>query len=287
MFLAQATFGKLPANMDADEVADKLDGYFGMLQKNGQICGDTLHTVSSGNVVAFASLVRPDAMLRTHHSRYAIVELDVLCELFGKPPNWEILTDHVPTEFPDLFNSSALCLFSSLVDGLSPICCMDTDERLPLYMIPIDDDVRERLYFWSREYNRMDGIWMSSGELEIPAYEQIATACSMLAKEGRKLAAQVESALNIPVYYFITRYYGRGKNDSKRCCPECGKDWRYEIATSKSHFLNLPFRCSECRLVSQSANADYDDSHAQIGEFPASPPGGATGQCDDRGTFDS
>jgi len=267
MFLAQATFGKLPASADADEVADKLDGYFGMLQKNGQICGGALHTVSNGNVVAFASLVRPDAMLRTHHSRYGIAELDVLCELFGKPPSWEILADHVPAAFPDLFNSSALCLFSSFTDGLSPICCMDTGERLPLYMIPVGDDVRERLYFWSREYNRMDNIWVSSGELEIPAYEQLATASSLLAKEGRKLAAQVESVLKVPVYYFLMRYYGRGEDDSQRCCPGCGNDWRYKVAATKSHFLELPFRCSECRLVSQSADAAYDDSYAHIGEF--------------------
>ena len=40
MFLAQATFGKTPSNMDADDVGDKLDGYLGVLQKNGQIGGD-------------------------------------------------------------------------------------------------------------------------------------------------------------------------------------------------------------------------------------------------------
>jgi predicted nucleic acid-binding Zn ribbon protein len=159
-------------------------------------------------------------------------------------------------------------MFSSALDGQSPVCCIDSGERLPAYLIPIDDDERERLYFWSREYNRMDGIWFSSGELEIPAYEQMASPSSLLSKQGRELASHVESVLNMPVYYFLMRFYGRGEKESERRCPGCGKDWRYRTDNSKGDgFGKFPFRCAPCRLVSQHADADYDNTYAYIGEF--------------------
>jgi predicted nucleic acid-binding Zn ribbon protein len=282
MLLGQATFGKARSELDAEDTADKVDGYLAMLQKNGQICGDALRAVSNGDVVAYAYLTRPDSTSRKHHSRYGIKELDVLSALFGQPPSWKLLADDVPATFPDLHDSSALCLFTSAFDGESPICCIDTGERFPAYIVPIDDDERERMFFWSREYNRMDGIWFSSGELEIPAYEQMASPSSLLSKQGRELASQVESSLDIPVYYFLMRYYGRGEHETERRCPGCGKDWRYRTDNSKGNsFWSFPFRCAECRLVSQHADAAYDSSYAHIGEFQPNSSGIAT-ETDER-----
>ncbi len=281
MFLAQATFGKTPSGMDAEDVDDKLDAYLSMLQKNGQTCGEALHAISGGIVVAYAYVVRPDSTLREHHSRYGIEALDALCDLFGQPPHWKVLADNVPPAFPNLLDSSALCLYTTAFGGQSPIRCIDTGDRFPPCLIPIDDDERERLFFWSREYKRMDGIWFSSGELEIPAYEQMASPNSLLAKQGREIAALVEAAINKPVYYFLMRYYGRGEHEPQRTCPGCGNDWRYQAdGVESSDFWDLPFRCEECRLVSQFADAGYDDSYAEIGEFQAPSPDGATEQCD-------
>ncbi|MCA9211380.1 MAG: DUF2310 family Zn-ribbon-containing protein [Planctomycetales bacterium] len=283
MFLSQATFGKTPAGMDAEDIGDKIEGYLGMLQKNGQICGDPLHAISDGEVVAYAYEIRPDSTSRKHHSRYGIKELDELCGLFGRPPRWRLLSDDIPAAFRDVHDSSALCLFTSALDGQSPIRCIDTRDRFPAYLIPIDDDERERLFFWSREYNRMDGIWFSSGELEIHAYEQMASVSSLLSRQGRELARRVEAALDIPVYYFLMRYYGRGEHEGERLCPGCGMDWRYRTdSTAGNAFLNLPFRCAKCRLVSQYASADYDDSYAHIGEFQPNAQGIATGPTEER-----
>lgn len=267
MFLSLATFGKTPSGMDAEDVRDKLDGYMSMLQKNGQICGDALHAVSGGTVIAYAYRVRLDSTSRQYHSRYGLKELDAICDLFGQDPSWQILADDIPAEFPDLLDASSLCMFTSAFDGQSPIHSMDSGDIYPAYLIPIDDDERESLYFWSREYNRIDGIWFSSGELEIPAYEQMASPTSLLAKQGRELALLVESALNTPVYYFLMRYYGRGEHESERRCPGCGREWWHHTEAGSTDFWNFPFRCVECRLVSHLADARYDDSHAHFGEF--------------------
>ncbi len=271
MFLARATFGKSPEGVESEDIDDKLDGYFATLQKNGQICGDALHAKSNGEVVAFANLTRPDSWAHEHHSRYGIRDLEAICNVFGCNPSWEILVDDIPTGFPDIGNASALCLFTSAFNGRSPVCQIGTGDRFPAYMLPIDDDERERLFFWSREYNRMDGIWFASGELEIPAYEQMASPSSLLSQQGREIAACIESAIEIPVYYFLMRYYGRGERELDRKCPGCGNAWQnHDNTVQADSFWNFAFRCDPCRLVSQVADANYDDSHASIGEFPIS-----------------
>ena len=268
MFLAQATFGKPPQDAEQEDIADKLDSYFATLKKNGQICGDALHAKSNGDVIAFANLTRPDSSAREHHSRYGVKYLDEIINVFGRNPKWDILVDDVPTNFPDIRDSSALCLFTSAFDGQSPVCQIGTGDRFPAYMIPMDDDEREHMFFWSREYNRMDGIWFASGELEIQAYEQMASPTSLLSQQGRRIASCIESAIEIPVYYFLMRYYGRGEQELGRKCPGCGKAWRYhDTACQSAGFWNFPFRCVQCRLVSQVADANYDDSNASIGEL--------------------
>jgi predicted nucleic acid-binding Zn ribbon protein len=269
MYLSQATFGPVPHGVDTAQAHDAVFGFLISLQKNGQLSGDFLQSLSGGKYVAFANLVRPDAARKQHHSQYALKELASIRELFGSEPSWRLLADHLPNSFHDFGTSSSLFLFSSEYDGESPLCCGDTGNRLPAYLIPIHDDERERLYFWSREYNRLDGVWLASGDLEIPAYRQLASPKSTLAKQGLALANSIERALGTPTYYFLMRYYGRGEREQYRRCPLCNGDWHVNQTTlGQRQFWHFPFRCVQCRLASQLADAAYDDQWAHIGEFP-------------------
>ncbi len=271
MLLSQATFGLPPTRVDKTEVDEAITSYLISLQRNGQICGDFLHSLCKGKYVAYAYLARPDATQKDFYSQYGMKDLELIRQLFGSDPSWEVLADEVPNNFHDFSTSSFLYLFSSF-DGASPICCGDTGEPLPSYLIPIEDDDRERLYFWSREYNRMDNIWFSSGELEIAAYQQLASPHSLLAKQGMELAANIEAVLKKPTYYFLMRYYGRGDREQNRRCPRCNGDWRVTYDGNESlRFWHFPFRCVECRLVSQMADAAYDPEWAHIGEFQPLP----------------
>lgn len=94
----------------------------------------------------------------------------------------------------------------------------------------------------------------------------MASPTSLLSKQGRELAACIESALGIPVYYFLMRYYGRGEQELDRKCPGCGNAWRHHHNIGQSsNFWDFPFRCVHCRLVSEVAEANDDDSNAGIG----------------------
>jgi len=123
-----------------------------------------------------------------------------IVDLFGGDPTWKVVADEVPASFRTPTDCSAFCLFAADDDGNSPICDLDSGDRIPTYLLNLDDDQREHLYFWSRAYNRMDGIWFSSGDLELPAYEQLTSHDSGLSQDGRKLAAIVESSVNKPYY---------------------------------------------------------------------------------------
>ena len=50
MFLSRVTFGLAPTDVDSTQVDDAIVGYLISLQKNGQICGDFLHSLVTHDV---------------------------------------------------------------------------------------------------------------------------------------------------------------------------------------------------------------------------------------------
>ncbi len=251
MYLSQAIFGTPAASADLSTIDDLIENYLDCLLKNGQIGADPLHARCSGSFVAYANLTRPDAALRHHHSKYGLDALAKIIELFGVEPTWTVLDDHVPTSFHDFHTSSFLYLYTSACDGIAPIYCGDTGQSYPTYSLPIGEAEREQIFFWSQAYRRLDGIWLHSGELELPAYEQLASPKSELAESGRGLAQKIETALKIPTYYFLMYYDYECESELARKCPVCNSEWQVEqnIAQARK-FWHFPFRCVKCRLVS-------------------------------------
>ncbi|WP_425396310.1 DUF2310 family Zn-ribbon-containing protein [Aeoliella sp.] len=267
MFLSQVSFGNAPANLDLEQLEDNLTSYFESLRRNGQVCGDEVFGVSGGKVVAYAYLARPDSHLLKYFSPYTLEYQENLHSLLGDFPQWTVMEDDQPSTECTLPNDQPLCLFTSATSRESPVRILQSGQSVPLYCISIDPDERERLVFWAREYARLDGIWLACGELEIAAYEQLATPTSLLAQNARDFCATIEAAMNVPVYYFLMRHYGRGVDEVNRCCPACGGSWNSpDFDPNSADFWNLPFRCDKCRLVSPYACSD-EDTHAHIGEY--------------------
>ncbi len=269
MYLSQANFGTSLPGTDQDLLFDLLDRYLHLLLKNGQICGGFVRAAKHGQYVAYAYAVRPDAISERFHSVYGREALAEIREVFQREPIWRLIDDTAPSSFPTFEESPWLYLFTSSDDGASPVCCGQTGDRMPAYLIPVSDDDRARLCSWSREYERMDGVWFASGELETAVHEQLASPNSGLARQGRDLARIVSDALHKPVYYYIVRHYGRGPEEYLRRCPGCGGPW-YRGASPdepKGEFWEFPFRCDPCRLVSNWAYAHDELDQAQIGEF--------------------
>jgi len=274
MFLAKINFGKatIPPGVDPPEYGtdDLVQAVLYGLQKHGQICGDFVFSTHHQEVVAYAYLPRTDSLEKEHHSKYVLSDLKKLAPYFPDAFARDIMDDGATTTFPTLETAPSVYLFTTAFDGHSPVCCGETGERIPLYELPLTFDEREGCVFWAREYARMDGIWFSSGELEIPAYRQMADPASLLAKQGRGLLKKIEQASGVPAYYYLTRYYGREKESEKsRRCPGCGGEWFVKTRVSGEPFHAFEFRCEPCRLVSHTADAHDEEElvHAEIGEW--------------------
>lgn len=269
MFLAQITFGfdaGKPRQRDA--LKDAAESYLAALLKNGQIYGDYLFAWSNRQLVAYTHVARPDSLAERHHSEWSKSDLITVVKLFGQSPECQIIDDDVPKRFPSWKRSTSFYLFTHAFDATSPLCCGDTGSSIPVYLIPITQQSREQLYFWSRAYNYHDNIWLGSAALEIPSYKQMANPASDLSVTGRELCAEVERVTKIPTFYFVHRYWGRNVGEAIRPCPLCGSKWKSsDDASNNQPFHHFHFRCKRCRLVSHCANSYDDERHARIGEF--------------------
>ena len=213
-------------------------------------------------------LAKPDAYQKKFHSEYGLKNLDELIDTFGHIPEWNILDDDSNEKYSNWRSASFLYLYTDSLSWSPPVCMGDNGKYIPSYELPISYVEREGLYFWKRDYEAYEHIWMRSGELEIPVYKQLADAKSELSQEGRDLCSTIEEATKIPTYYYLMRYWGRRNNESERLCPLCGKDWRNkDRQTDNKEFWSFHFQCYDCRLVSHEADSYEDERHARIGEY--------------------
>ena len=269
MFLVQITFG--PGDSDGDQcesLRDAAETYLCSLLRNGQIHGDYLLAWSNAQLIGYTRVARPDSFAKGYHSQCGVADLNKLIEAFGRDPQWWIIDDDVPERFPDWHDSSTLYLFTHAFDDASPICCGDSGEPIPVYLLPISDQDRQGLYSWAGSYKDLDNVWLASGALEIPAYKQLADPTSDLSVTGRELCVRIENATKKPTYYYLTRYWGRNDGEATRPCPLCGGEWRLSDQNEDmTPFHKFQFKCDGCRLVSRIADSYEDERHARIGEY--------------------
>lgn len=136
---------------------------------------------------------------------------------------------------------------------------------VPLHLLNLHYDDRERIYFWHSTYK-------SLARAEFAGYFEAEICCelqdpnSALARTGRGLAQQIEDTTNLKTYYHLVRYYGRRDGDDKRLCPGCGQKWAVGL-TSESGLGRFPFRCDFCRLISDYASDADGDPRSRFGEW--------------------
>ena len=286
VFLAQATFGTDRGDAGRrDELANAAQEYLAALLKNGQICGEPLYAWSSGRLVAYAHLARPDAAASKCLSKMGRLAHQAVVAAFRRPPQWKVLDDEVPRRFPRWQRSPDFYLATDAFDDGSPLHCGETGQPILAYLLPATDQTRESLYFWARSYQQHDNLWLGSAGLEIPAYRQLAEPDSELSATGRVLCREIEQAAGKPTFYYLQRYWGRRTGEEDRKCPACGRPWRVpDIGVpdcgdpNHSHrdgdhsgcadrvFHQFDFRCIPCRLVSHRAASVGNAREAGIGE---------------------
>ncbi len=258
-------------SLDAFEIRDLIETYLGGLSIHGHIWGEYIISMQLEKVVAYARLSHPHGLKKKYLTNDTVTSLEKIKHIFKTTPDVRILDTGYSEDVPDWRGESFLYLYSHALVSTSPICLGSSGEPLPIYFLPLKPSVRERAYFWSSAYTYHEGVWLGSGELELPAYKQRVEPGSGLSREGRDICKLVEEQTGIPTYYYLDRFWGREKGESKRLCPGCGKTWRIRKNISAPEtFSNFRFLCKPCRLVSNDAVDCSDEERAVLGEYSGS-----------------
>lgn len=236
-----------------NDVEDAINTYLAALSKNGQIMGDTPTARGRSRYRVFVNVPRTDALESRSGSRWVrravkrLVDTGVgrpRCYRLGRQPDSQIpCTCRRP---------SCLVLFTNCLSDESPVRCGLCFGPVPLYTLPTTGEAGDfqDLLSWQSTYQAMDGLFIGSGVGEHYSHRQLSDVASPLSKDGRDLAARLESRVRRPVYYYLMKHFGTSDTrERRRRCPSCKKLW---ALAAPMHRI-FDFCCEDCRLLSNVA----------------------------------
>jgi predicted nucleic acid-binding Zn ribbon protein len=271
MIFYQISFGQY-SKSKYDEAKELIEDYLQSLMFNCQISNTQINESESrkimawnGEIVAYVYAQDTDASMPKYHSHNGKEKLELVCEFFGQSPVWRCNEDYPPKRKTSWRGATYLCLYTHYSLADSPLVRGDSGDVVSLYRVPITDRDRVEAYVWQRLYRSLDDVYMATSDLEMEAYRALADLESDCSIRGRELCLIIETATNVPTYYYLKRNYGReDAEEKKRQCPDCGKPWFVEHPERKT-FWKYNFMCEECRLISDIAET-VDIKYASIGE---------------------
>lgn len=267
MILHKVIFGAVPPRK-REEAVDALESYLSVMFHNGQAVGEYFHVMQDGKLCAYVHLAGVNALSVKYQSSYHSDRMAKLVAVFGQAPHWTVIDDDAPKRDTTWSKSPFLYLFTHFNTWKSPLCRGDSGKPIPLYRVPGSHEDREAIYYWQNTYRDYDSIWIGCGHLEIPVYRELASPDSELSQQGREICQQIETAIGIPTYYYLMRYWGRRNGEETRRCPGCGGSWHVTAPVRRANrFCDFPFRCDKCRLVSHLGDTLDQRRHAKIGEW--------------------
>ena len=248
---------------DRKVLEDLAETYLAALLHAGQLCGDTIRTWIDLDLVVTAKMAGLGAQRKASHSSWGLKHLKAVKEKFGREPVWTIRDDEKPRQNITWKGAGELVLFTHAFDDDSPVCRSDINGQVPIFLLPVSEQIKNDLVRWQDSYALHDRMWLASGTLEMAAYRELTLLDSELSEDGRQLCRGLENATRVPTYYFLMRYYSHPTEEFSRRCPGCDGKWRTK-APEESRFQDWHFRCKRCRLVS-NAGVEVNPRAARIG----------------------
>lgn len=248
---------------DREALEDVAEIYLGALRHAGQLCGDNIRTWIGSEFIVTAMMAGLGAQRKASHSNWGLKHLEAVKEKFGREPVWTIRDDEKARQNITWKGAGELVLFTHAFDDDSPVCRTDIDGQVPVFLLPVSEEVKNDLVRWQDLYVLHDRMWLASGTLEMAAYRELTLLDSELTEDGRQLCRELEKATRVPTYYFLMRYYSHPTEEFSRRCPGCGGKWRTKAPEEKRH-RDWHFLCKRCRLVS-NAGVEVNRRLARIG----------------------
>lgn len=250
MYVVEIEF-TAPAGGDAVDL-EEVGFLLGCWTKHGQLRSYPEAVLRRGDdLIATAVIHRRDALDATHDNEWseqcrAILTqqgVSVVVRVLGEQADERAVCD--------CSGRSGLVLFTSYSSEASPLRCDDCFGEVPLYTVPTDDSGEHlSLLHWRDDYQACDTLQMHCTVGERFGERQMGDVGSALTREGRRLAAELEKRVGVPVFYSLCKVRGRsGASERARACPSCGGDWLLEEPRHDC----FDFRCEPCRLLSNVA----------------------------------
>lgn len=206
----------------------------------------------AARVRVIAAVPSPDSLDEAYHSVRDLQNLAAVEAAFGARLAWTVA---VPEATPVLLplapgEAADLYLFTHAFDRSSVVCRGETGAPIPLYLLPIDEDLSFRLRTWAASYRAIDGLWLRGGSLERASYRELADVRRPLLSTGRALAAEVERQTRSPTWVYVVRYHAFRTGEEERACPGCGGAWHHPTVAGARGLASHACRCDRCRLLS-------------------------------------
>lgn len=254
---------------DLSILEDAFESFGAALMRNRNIYGDfILHR--NGNEFKFLSQAPEKNSLNSKNlTNWARGELEKIKEISEKPLKFNLTGRSDRNIGRDYTSARKLYLFTHAFGESSPLVSGTSGGPIPFYYLPIDDKIRDELYFWFRTYIEYDNIWLGSGPLEMSVYKQLADVRSEFNQSGLKLAEKISKQTKKKTYYYLQRYWGYEEGEEDRRCPLCGAKWHIHSNEMKkqSGLAWFNFRCDKCALLSHLAVSFDSKRGAKIGQF--------------------
>ena len=247
-------FFRVRKTRNAEDVLHKLQGYLAALLQSGQIVGDhsPMAKVRGGYLVT-ASLPESGALADRFADKWVRQGLRELAALGVDRPKVRQLGPDPECRPPCKCRTRPfLILFTTFLTDSPPLRCGACFDPIALYRVPATNEPgnHQNVLWWEDTHQAMDWLFIASGPGERFAHDQLSRFDSELSTDGRKLARALEKNARIPVYYYLSKHFGRSdRAERQRRCPSCGKAW---LRKQPLHRF-FDFQCRRCRLLSNVA----------------------------------
>jgi predicted nucleic acid-binding Zn ribbon protein len=250
---AQLFFRVRNSNKD-EETLDRVLWYLAALRHNGQIVGDDTPVAKvKGGYLVTTSVPDTTALADRFDNKWVRKHLRELAAVgVGRPKVTYLGTDPESRLPCKCRRRPFLILFTTSLHAEPPVRCGACFGPIGVYKLPDtnETDGRRGLLWWQDTYQAVDWLFIATGPGERFAHDQLSRYDSQLSAEGRDLARSLEKNVRLPVYYYLSKYFGRSDEmERKRKCPSCDRAW---LLKEPLHRI-FDFQCRRCRLLSNVA----------------------------------
>lgn len=254
---------------DLATLEEAMESFGAALMRNRNIYGEYIIHSGGKEIKFIAKAPEKNSIGVKYLTGWAKQELEKLKEISGKKLKISLTGKSQRNIGQDYRTAKNLYMFTHAFGETSPLVSGNTGGSIPFYYLPIDDKLRDELYFWFRTYKEYDNIWLGSGPLEMATYKQLADVRSEFNTAGLKLASTISKLTKKKTYYYVQRYWGFEEGEEDRRCPLCGSKWHIHSNEHKkqSGLAWFNFRCENCALISHLAVSFDSKRRAKIGQF--------------------